>query len=114
MYHKCYISKNLIYNDQDKISNQSIDPKMSNRSIDPKMSNQSIDPNIGSYSVNIYYTKNNLPTQCPTGESSENVIIGDIKNILIQYENKNKNKCVITYGSPTSYDYEKIKTLTTT
>ncbi len=95
MYHKCYISKNLIYDAQNNILNQALDS------------------NIGVYSANIYYTKNNLPTQCSNGNSSENVIIGDIKNILTQFENKNKNKCVITYGSPTSYDYEKIKLLAT-
>lgn len=89
MYHKCYISRNIT-------------------SVDPKL-----DPNIGFYPVNIYYLKNNNVSamQCPSSESSGSIIIDDIKNNLEQYVNKNKTKCVITYGEPTSYEYQKIKSL---
>jgi len=69
-----------------------------------------LEPKIGSYPINIYYAKNNATTQCPKGESSVNVI-DEIKNMLSQYENKNKDKCVITYGEPSSYEYQKIKML---
>ena len=61
--------------------------------------------NIGLYPINVYYLNNQPNTGIP------NKIIADIKQFAIQYENNNKDKCVITFGEPSNYENEKIYNL---
>jgi len=50
------------------------------------------------------------PTKCNTSTKTNDVTT-DIKQILLKYEDSNKSKCVITYGEPTPYEYQKINQL---
>lgn len=84
MYNKCYISRSI----------SNYDPYLK--------------PEIGYYPINIYYIKD--PTKCNTSTKTNDVTT-DIKQILLKYEDSNKSKCVITYGEPTPYEYQKINQL---
>lgn len=59
---------------------------------------ETLNPNVDFYPINVYHLRNNdVPNQ--------------VKDIMMQYEDNNKTKCIVTFGEPTSYEYQKIKLL---
>ena len=63
---------------------------------------------IGFYPVNVYYSKDMSNTKCYEYPNIENPLIGDLKGMLMQFENTNKGKCVVTFGEPSTFELVRI------
>jgi hypothetical protein len=78
---------------------------------DTSYQDPNVNPEVGFFPVNVYYWKKLPENKCYSYQSQGNPVVDDLKGVLLKYENNNKTKCVITYGSPTEHEYVRINTL---
>lgn len=71
-----------------------------------------IKSNIGLFPVNVYYSKT-ASAENVSESKSEDVWkqIDNLRQILEKYESDNKKSIVVTYGLPTTFEYQKINKL---